>query len=184
LLSLNIQSLPSKFNEFEDMISLLAESDVNPDIICLQETWQVYDQSMYVLQGYHPPLFKLRNNNTQGGGVGIYVKSNLFVKLLPNYSIFTEKIIETIFVEVTTSVKKKIIVGSIYRSNSKFTSLTENQQFLHFSDTLSNILADLSELKQEVYIYGDFNIDLFKYPNNILLLITLNLSFLMAFFKQ
>jgi exonuclease III len=148
------------------MILFLAENNASPDVICLQETWQIVNQDMFSIKGYHDPLFKLRSVNTQGGGVGIYVKSNISINLLPNYSVFTDKVIETIFVKITTSNKKNIFVGSICRSNSKYTSLTENQQFVQFNNTLANILAKLSDPKQEVYIFRDFNIDLLKYLSN------------------
>jgi hypothetical protein len=44
------------------MISLLAENNMNPEIICLQETWQVNNHEMFILKVYH----KLSSNNIQG----------------------------------------------------------------------------------------------------------------------
>ena len=104
----------------------------NPDIICIQETWQLGDESLYNLQGYQKRCFKLRSSSTQGGGVGIYVKNLLPFKVLPNLSVFIDKVVETIFVEIFLPKNKKIIVGSVYRPNSKHTSLSEKKPIFDF----------------------------------------------------
>jgi exonuclease III len=144
----------------------MSHNNCSPEVICLQEIWQVVDFDMYRITGYHKPLFRTRSNNVQGGGVAIYVKSCFTVNELPQYSVFIDKIIETIFVEIITPSKKKITIGSLYRSNSKSTSLTEMQQLSQFNETLSNILSDLSEAERDVYLLGDLNIDLLKYKSS------------------
>ena len=73
VLSLNIQSLPSKFLELSELVN---EFTSCPDVICLQETWKVIDNAMFPLVNYH----NLETNTRSvacGGGVGIYVKQNL-----------------------------------------------------------------------------------------------------------
>ena len=72
-LSLNVQSLPAKFNELEDFITYLKNNRCEPDFICLQETWKIIDQSLFNIEGYNLEI-KSRSKNTQGGGVGIYIK--------------------------------------------------------------------------------------------------------------
>lgn len=84
IMSLNIQSLPSKFNDFEDLITSLASNHCNPDVILIQETWQVQNPNLFRLKGYHDPIFKTRKFS-QGGGVGIYFKDNLKFKLLNQF---------------------------------------------------------------------------------------------------
>ena len=71
IMSLNIQSLSSKFSEFLEFINLLSSSDCAPDVICLQELWQFPVYANFTLPGYNSLEYKLRNPNTQGGGVGI-----------------------------------------------------------------------------------------------------------------
>ena len=71
LMSLNIQSLPSKFNDFKELISFFNKNNCAPDIICLQELWQFPSLAGFSLPGYSPLIYKLRSNNVQGGGVGI-----------------------------------------------------------------------------------------------------------------
>ena len=41
ILSLNIQSLPSKFAEFQELIQNLQINKCEPDILSIQETWQI-----------------------------------------------------------------------------------------------------------------------------------------------
>ena len=133
LMPLNVQSLPAKFSEFSLFITQLGMKKCNPDIICIQETWQLGDESLYNLQGYQKPCFKLRSSSTQGGGVGIYVKNLLPFKVLPNLSVFIDKVVETIFVEISLPKNKKIIVGSVYRPNSNILLSRKNSNFRFFS---------------------------------------------------
>ena len=74
VLSINIQSLQSKFNNFSTFINSLLVNNCAPDIICIQELWQIPGSDYFILDGYHPLVYKLRHSSTQGGGVGIYVK--------------------------------------------------------------------------------------------------------------
>jgi hypothetical protein len=77
MMTLNIQSLPAKFSEFSEFISLLNHNNCAPDVICLQELWQFPASINFNLNDYHPMVYQLRSNSVQGGGVGIYVKKNL-----------------------------------------------------------------------------------------------------------
>jgi hypothetical protein len=67
LLSLNIQSLPAKYNELRSFIISLSTNNCAPEIIALQEIWQVIDASHFPLPGYQPLLFTTRSKG-QGGG--------------------------------------------------------------------------------------------------------------------
>jgi len=67
LLSLNIQSLPAKFNELNSLIISLLDKNCAPDVIALQEIWQVLDASHFPLPGYLPLIFTTRSKGTRGG---------------------------------------------------------------------------------------------------------------------
>ena len=164
LLSLNIQSLPSKFTEFFDLITLMTKSNCNPDILCLQEIWKISDPLPFSIPGYQPLIFTSRQNS-QGGGVGIYLKNGISFKHLPALSIFIEKLFESIFIEITLSNGKKIIIGSIYRSNTQYSNLTQLEQFNQFNEILLNVLSSI-EITQPTYILGDTNLDAIKYNTN------------------
>jgi hypothetical protein len=62
IMSLNIQSLPAKYAEFRTFISCLQIKICEPDFICLQELWQFPSNVDFSLPGYHPLIFKLRND--------------------------------------------------------------------------------------------------------------------------
>ena len=68
ILSLNIQSLSAKYNNFRDLILEFGSADCFPDIICLQEIWTVMDASLFPLPGYQQITMKTRNKG-QGGGL-------------------------------------------------------------------------------------------------------------------
>ena len=163
VLSLNIQSLPAKFTEFTDLISQFPNSS-SPDVICIQETWQIIDSSLFPLSNYHPLETNTRLN-ARGGGVGIYIRENLSYKILKQYSIFYERIFESLFIELTIENNKKIIIGSVY-CPPKAPGFTFTQQFSQFSEILTNLLAELSNSSEQVFIYGDFNLNVLELTNN------------------
>ena len=76
--SVNIQSLPAKFSELSETINEFSSA---PDVICLQETWQIIDNSFFPLANYHTLETNLRSS-AKGGGVGIYIKNCLAYNVL------------------------------------------------------------------------------------------------------
>jgi Endonuclease-reverse transcriptase len=95
--------------------------------------------------------------------VGFYFKNHLQFNVLPENSIFVDRVFESIFSEVWLSNNQKIIVGSIYRPNTAHPTLSSSDQFNQFMELFSNILNDLSEKNCKIYIFGDFNLDALKY---------------------
>ena len=165
VISINIQSLPAKFNELSDMLSQFNQANFNPDVLCLQETWQISDPSLFNLPNFQNIILNTRSN-ARGGGVGIYVKNDLVFSVLTQHSVFLERIIETLFIEITTEDNKKLVIGSIYRPGTKNPGMTFTEQFSQFSDTLSGLLSDLGSIYDNVYIFGDFNLDILKLDEN------------------
>ena len=163
-MSLNIQSLPAKFNEFSELMTEFPSFESCPEIICLQETWNVVDNSMFPLANYHPLITNLRRS-ARGGGVGMYIKENLSFKILSKFSIFVERIFESVFIEVSLTNGKKIIIGSIYRPGTKSPGVTFTEQYAQFSELLNNLLAELSSL-EHVFLYGDFNLNILDVSGN------------------
>ena len=163
VLSLNIQSLPAKFVEFSDLINDFSSPELSPDVICLQETWKIFDLT-FSLPNYHSLELNQRQT-ARGGGVGIYVKKHLSYRTLTQYSIFSERIFESLFVEIKLSSSKKIVIGSIYRPG-KTPGLSFTEQFSQFSDILSTILAELSNNYEHVFLYGDFNLNVLDLTQN------------------
>ena len=165
IISLNIQSLSAKFDSFSNLINELITTNHNPDVICLQETWDIRDCSMFNISNYHPLELNLRST-ARGGGVGIYVKNNLTFKRLSQFSICIDRILETVFVEVLTPDNKNIAIGSIYRPGTRHPQLTFSDQYAQFSELLSNLLSDVAAYSNNVFIYGDLNLDILKLTEN------------------
>jgi hypothetical protein len=158
LLSINVQSLPAKFEALKEFVTELIQTKCQPDIICLQETWTVLDEKFFPLQGYQPLIFK---NRYLGRGGGIYVKVGLIFKILPDKSTFIDKLYASLFIEIISPKGKKITLGNIYRPNSKYSDLTQQEQFSQFNEILLTVLST-SHPGRETIIVGDFNLDLLK----------------------
>ena len=155
VLHINIQSLSSKFHKLKIMLSTLSEVNVTFDIICICETFlNCHNNSLFSLPGY--TFVNKFRKESKGGGVGIYIKTNLNFKTRDDLSLFEEKLFESIFIEVSTQ-GKPIVVGEIYRSpfSSKTLSI---QKYEH-------IFALLSKENKDIIIGTDQNIDLLDRTN-------------------
>jgi hypothetical protein len=73
------------------------------------------DPDLFMLDGYHCPVFELREK-TQGGGVAIYVKNDFNFSVISKYSFSVDKIADSLFIQLETHNKKKYIFGSIYHT--------------------------------------------------------------------
>ncbi len=164
MFSLNVQSLSSKYNDLKELISYLGSNQCSPDVICLQETWKIVDSAYFSLPNYSPLCLKSRKNR-QGGGVGLYFKNGLQYKILDGKSIFMESVIETIVAEVILPSSKKIVVASIYRPATPHPTLSQKDQYDQFLELFTNLICDLQNAYNDIYIFGDVNIDVLKYES-------------------
>jgi hypothetical protein len=60
LMSFNVQSLSAKFSEFKDMTQLLMNANCAPDVICLQEIWQIPSHANFSLLNTKPDQIMCR----------------------------------------------------------------------------------------------------------------------------
>ncbi len=162
VLSLNIQSINAKFNEFNDLINVMTSNGCCPDIICLQELWQFPNDRIFELTNYQPLQHRCRSDGVQGGGVGIFVRKGLDFIIEPILSVFHDRVFETLFVEISLN-GKKIIIGSIYRPNSGHPNLNSSEQFDFSMDLLANLLDNITDRNLTAFLFGDFNLDILKY---------------------
>jgi len=161
IMSLNIQSLPAKFNELNLFLNELDSSNnFSFDFIGLQEIWKLNYPNHYVLDNYHPIVYKTRPNR-QGGGVGFFVKKSHIFHVIDNLSYIVDGIFESIVICVEIGFKK-IILASIYRPNTSVANITSSEQLELFGAELSKMLEQICNLNKPSYICGDFNIDLMK----------------------
>ena len=159
IIHMNCRSIIKKIEE----LVLLIES-LNPDIICLTETW--YDKS--VPKGFQiPPGYKIiRKDRTEefqnlhkkkgGGGVAILYKSQLNITIKET---LTDKIEDILWVDV--KAKQSFLLGVIYRPHYSL-MLDDTQE----ESTLEMNIRKASEITSNIVITGDFNIDMRKKEDN------------------
>ena len=160
-MSLNIQSLPAKYNELNLFLKEIAgPGNFSFDFIGLQEIWKLNFPEHYVLDNYHKIIHKSRVSR-QGGGVGFYIKNNFNFKVLENLSVIVDGIFESLVICVEAG-SKKFILANIYRPNTAIHNISLAEQLDIFNNELSNLLEQISNLNKPAYICGDMNIDLLK----------------------
>ena len=98
------------------------------------------------------------NNQSNKGGVVLYIKNNIPVLVKPVQTIIRNGI-ETIFADLNTP-SGTITVGLVYKRSVDIS--TEN-----FSIALEEIISTLDpNIKIKTYIMGDFNINLLAYSTS------------------
>jgi hypothetical protein len=157
IMSLNVQSLSAKFSELKDLLNHFSTNNFLPEIILLQEIWQITDPNIFQLDHYQPLISKCRSIN-RGGGVGIYVKNGINFNF-NNNSVFLENVLESVLIDVSLG-NRKFTVGSLYRCIGKHPTLSARDQFSTFNDLLANMLDNLSS--SELILGGDINLDVLK----------------------
>ena len=149
----NVNGLESKF---ESLHEFLTGSISALDIIAITETSQQNDEfftSNVSLDGYKP--FYTPTNSSKGG-TALYVSSNFNVFERNDLKAQTD-LFESVWTEITNKSSKNIICGCIYRHPKNDLS-----DFLVY---LESVLKTVSSENKEIYICGDFNIDLLKLDN-------------------
>ena len=133
VLCLNIRLL-SNLKNFSKSEGLLSSLTLAPSLIAVTETWLKpnYSESIINLPGYSF-IFNPRVQ-TQGGGVGFYVKENLVYSTRLHLNRMEEIIFKSLFINVKFK-NKTITFGCIYRS--PYNDITSHSSFL---DILNNTL--------------------------------------------
>ena len=153
IVHLNCRSMVNKEEELFGMIQLL-----NPDIVCLSETW--LDGSIpiqYVPKGYkilrkdRSEEFLQKYRKVKGGGLAIIHRSYIRISIKPS---LTEKEEELLWVHVNTNTS--FLLGLIYRP-AYSTLLYENEEG---ESLLEQNIRRAAEISNHIVIVGDFNIDL------------------------
>ena len=157
LLSVNIQSLKSKFNALDFLTADLIKNNVNLSLIALQEIWQVEHPELFEIKGFN--FYHSQRTKFKGGVVGFYVNSELSSKINLNLSIFHEKIFECLTVEVVINNKKHFI-SNIYRSPSLVADNVNS-----FLDKFEELLSKLDKSDCPYILLLDSHINLLKLPS-------------------
>ena len=151
-LHINSRSLTQNIDSFKLLLNTLK---YDFDVIGVSETWLKYNNPLV-----HIPCYTLVSNHRigrAGGGVALYIRDGQTFKERTNLTMHPS-LCESLFIEVENPSGKNIIVGIIYRAPS-----LDSKSFI---DAFDLLLHDLSTEDKQVYVLGDFNIDLLKYETN------------------
>ena len=156
-MSLNLQSLPAKWNQLLNFFDFLNNSTINPDFFAFQECWKI-SKDFFDIPGYN--LFHKCREERNGGGVGFFVKKEYFCKVIENSRFYVENIFEAIALQVEIPNVKSCIVVSLYRPPA-----AENMNT--FFESLIYLFETLNEFKIPVYLFTDSNINFMNIGDNI-----------------
>jgi len=160
ILSLNIQSLNSKYLGLKMLVERMHSNNIPLDIIVLQETWDVKFPSLLALPGFQNIIYRVREG-MRGGGVGIYIRNGLSFRERKDLEDYSLKTFENVVLEVQY-MNKSILVSNIYRSPNPPPNMTVTDHFDSFLNTLDTHLARLSDQNKHTYVFTDSNINLLR----------------------
>jgi len=149
-LSINIQSLTSKFEILRDQILELTGKKILIDVIAIQETWDIRVPELLSIPGFQTLSFKTRTH-MRGGGVGFYVRNGLNFKVIDNLSPFEQKIFEAITIKISYP-DRSLLLTSAYRSNGNIPNLTSHQQIERFQHCFEELLSNLNRSRLTSYV--------------------------------
>ena len=173
LFHININGLESNF---ENLHNLLAGMPCNFDIINITETSQSTVKEFKTninVEGYESYFTPFK---TLKGGTGIYIKKNYDSILREDLNISTQNGFESTWIEIKNKRSKNIICGCVYRHPK-----ADMGEFIEYLD---KCLSKIDNEKKEVFIAGDFNIDLLKLGSSPKYQDTYNTILVMVFLPQ
>ena len=160
ILSMNIQSIHSKFHELEVFIETLHNIDFKFNIICLQECW-LSDQTDSIsiqLPGYDC-IVQGRSISASGGLV-------TFVDKLFQHEIVLNVNMHTLWEGLILQIKggvlpKALIIGNIYRPPRML-----KEEIKQFINEFELLILSLEKYKLNINLAGDYNLNLLKINND------------------
>ena len=150
----NIRSLSLHLDE---LLSILTSLKINFDVIGVSETWNSLENPIKTnveIPGY---CYFPYQSHSQNGGVALYVKSGLNPILRPDLCKDSTDF-ECVWVEIENSNGKNYLFCCAYRHPSS--------SFDSFSEYLQEVLSNQAVFNKQVFILGDFNINLLNYNSS------------------
>ena len=160
LIHCNIRSARQNSADFSNFLYSLHHKF---DIIALSETWLNSNNDSIIGFSEYSQV-NIYRNNKRGGGVSLLIHDSITFTELEDLSTCND-VFESVFVEIATS-RKNVVVGCIYRPPGKSTMADGTNSFQKFNDEITKILSRFNKCNKEIYLLGDFNIDLLQYKSN------------------
>ena len=114
VLQLNIRGLISHKTDLHQLLNTLKLKNSTVDVVLLCETFL---NEITVKQVHIPGYTLISNHRRQhkGGGTAILVREGITFARKPELDTFTEKHVESVFIEILTKSHKHIVIGSMYQ---------------------------------------------------------------------
>ena len=163
ILHLNIHSIQKHIDSLRTLLLILESDKFEFDIVAISES-KIMKNSPPIIDinilNYHNPISI--PSEASKGGVLLYVNKKIpNFKPRPDLNSYTPKLLESAFIEIINPKKSNSIIGVVYRHPS-----LDVDQFNQ--DHIRPLLSKLSlEKNKNVFIAGDFNINLLNLPNHL-----------------
>ena len=157
IIHINIRSLPRNLDVLRHYLSTLR---VKFKIIAISESWlNANNSELYGLEDYN--LISNFRSNRRGGGVSLFIHKSITYNIVSSLTI-SDVHIESLFIEInktTVCKNNNVYVGVIYRPPSSDVN--------KFNESLRNLCDLVKPRDKNVYIAGDFNIDLLNHEHHL-----------------
>ena len=164
-LSINIESINSKFNNLSALVEILDKNNCHVDSYLIQESWLSDEQckskvmEQYNIPGYH--TIPLGRKCGRKGGLIIYLRD--IFKYSPRELYTSCQHWEGIFIDITHKhnelLPNKITLANVYRPPRDNNSNSSIDAFLK---PFTDIFIKLTRENSTLLIGGDFNLNLLK----------------------
>ena len=130
---------------------------VNFDLIGITETKQQVGKDFLVNVDVNDYFMYTQPSKLAAGGVAIYVKDNLDHSRIDDMCT-TSNEFEVLWIEIKNRKGKNCLCGCAYRHPN-----TDSNNFLEY---LEKTFAKINKNKYDIFLMGDFNIDLLQYDSH------------------
>ena len=142
ILHLNIRSLSKNWDPL--LCFLHSVDNYKFTVLAITETWLNNYSPVDILQieGYR--LINVNRNNRRGGGVAIFVREHLTVKVRYDIAAYFDESAEVLFIELENAKLRNSLIGVVYRP--------PDRQLRTFIDHLSECLFNTNLEKKNYFL--------------------------------
>ena len=152
--------------------NVLHDLDIKFDIIAISETWLHSESNLSLFETSGYDHCNVDRKGKKGDGVALYVKNDDDYKVSDNLSLTITENTEFLTIDLNNKQSKNIIISYIYRQPGIDIKI------------LSNIIEELFKSKRSnMYLCGDFNINLLNYKDNSYIKHFTDMLFSLEFFQ-
>ena len=149
----NCRSLQSKLSDLQILLK-----SCDPRIIALTETWLNKDSAESVMLREYEFIYKCREGK-RGGGIGLFLDRRIrFENLDVGFKNLAVTTFEFLFVSIECEKAKDLVIGVIYKH--------PNIDIRIFTRELGQLLAVLNYKNRNIFLMGDFNINIINQNTN------------------